>query len=114
MAGIPFKLLFLPPMKIKALVYLVPFLLVGQTSAYAIQDTPHLTPTQIQRFSRDLVPFNSQDFFNKGQDVIEREIQILRKRQDSSKEPILKVNPQPQIEEKPIPRKNSPEIFPKE
>ncbi|GAA6615738.1 hypothetical protein [Scytonema sp. NUACC26] len=114
MAGIPFKLLPLHPMKIKALVYLVPFVLVGQSSAYAIQDTPRLTPTQIQRFSRDLVPYNSQDFFNEGQELIEREIQILKERQNSSKEPILKVNPQPQIEEELTPRKNNPNVLPKE
>ncbi|MUG94544.1 hypothetical protein F7734_20055 [Scytonema sp. UIC 10036] len=100
-------------MKIKALLYLVPFVLAGQTSAYAVQVNPRLTPTQIQRFSRDLVPYNSQDFFNKGQDLIEREIQILRKRQTSPKEPVLKVNPQPQIEEKLTPRKNSPGVLPK-
>ncbi|KAF3888067.1 MULTISPECIES: hypothetical protein [Nostocales] len=96
-------------MKTKALLYLVPFVLVGQTSAYAVQVNPPLTSTEIQRFSRDLVPFNSQDFFNKGQDLIEREIQILRQRQSSPNEPVLKVNPQPQVEEKLTPRKNSPD-----
>jgi hypothetical protein len=103
----------LRPMKIKALVYLVPFVLLGHTPAYAVQVDSHLSSTQIQRFSRDLVPYNSQDFFNKGQDLIEREIQILRKRQTSPNEPVLKVNPQPPIEENLTPRKNSPDVLPK-
>ncbi|GAB1540045.1 hypothetical protein NUACC21_27140 [Scytonema sp. NUACC21] len=101
-------------MKVKALVYLVPFLLVGQSSAYALQDTPRLSTVNTQRLSRDLVPFNSQDFFNKGQDLIEREIQILRERQNPSSKPVLKVNPQPQIEEQPTPTIDKLKLLPQE
>ena len=51
-----------------------------------------LTPLQIQRLSRDLVPSRSQDFFNRGQRELEREIQNLPKRQRLLKEPVLRVN----------------------
>jgi hypothetical protein len=101
-------------MKLKTLLYLVFFVIVGQSPAYALQETPRLTATQIQNFSRDLVPRNSQDFFNEGQELIEREIQILQERRDSSKKPILKVNPQPEIEEELTPRKKNSDVFPKE
>jgi hypothetical protein len=81
-------------MQVKTLAYLVTFLLIEQSPVIAEQSVPSLTPSQAQRLSRDLVPFNSQDFFNRGQNLIEREIQILMKKQDSSAKPILKVNPQ--------------------
>jgi hypothetical protein len=78
--------------KAKALILSTVFLLAGQASAYAQQQLPSLTPAQTQRLSRDLVPFNSQNFFNQGRDLIEREIQMLMRRQSSLNKPVLKLN----------------------
>jgi hypothetical protein len=73
------------------------FLLAVQTSANAEQPLPSLTPAQAQSLSRDLVPYNSQDFFRQGKDSIEREIQILRQRQLRSIKPVLKIESVQQI-----------------
>lgn len=94
-------------MKIKALVYLVAFLLIEQASATG-QQPPRPTPVQAQHLSRDFFGSDSQDFFKQGQDVIEREIQILMKRQRASTEPVLKVNPQPRIEKDRSPNNKLP------
>ncbi len=83
--------------KIKPLVVSTAFLLAIQTSANAEQRLPSLTPAQTQNLSRDLVPYNSQDFFRQGKDSIEREIQILRQRQLRSIKPVLKIDSLPQI-----------------
>jgi hypothetical protein len=83
--------------KIKPLVVSTAFLLAIQTSADAEQPLPSLTPAQAQHLSRDLVPYNSQDFFRQGKDSIEREIQILRQRQLRSIKPVLKIDSVPQI-----------------
>ncbi|WP_335083890.1 hypothetical protein [Nostoc sp.] len=72
------------------------FLLAVQTSANAEQAVPNLTPGQAQHFSRDLVPYNSQDFFRQGKDSIEKEIQILNQRQQRPIKPILKIDSVPQ------------------
>ncbi len=65
--------------------------LFGQpSSAWANSESP-LTPAQAQRLSRDLIPSRSQDFFQEGQERIEREIVILLQRQGSEDEPILKI-----------------------
>lgn len=65
--------------------------LFGQpSSAWANSESP-LTPAQAQRLSRDLIPSRSQDFFQGGQERIEREIVILLQRQRSEGEPILKI-----------------------
>ncbi|MEC4815597.1 MAG: hypothetical protein SAK29_20320 [Scytonema sp. PMC 1069.18] len=101
-------------MKLKTLVYLVTVFLIGQTPAMAEQSVPSLTPSQAQRLSRDLVPSNSQDFFNRGQNLIEREIQILRKKQNSSTKPILKVNPQAPTEKDFPQNDDRPDILPKQ
>lgn len=53
-----------------------------------------LTSSQLQRFSRDLVPSNSQDFFSRGREQLEREIQRLDRQTLGSTEPLLKVEPQ--------------------
>ncbi|MCC5603096.1 hypothetical protein [Nostoc favosum] len=91
------NLIFTGCIQIKPLVVSTAFLLVIQTSANAEQPLPSLTPAQAQHLSRDLVPYNSQDFFRQGKNSIEREIQILRQRQLRSIKPVLKINSLPQI-----------------
>jgi len=86
------NLIFTGCIKVKFLVVSTVFFLTVQTSANAEQAFPPLTPTQAQHLSRDLVPGSSQDFFRQGKDSIEREIQILRQRQLSSTQPILKID----------------------
>ncbi|MEH1836312.1 MAG: hypothetical protein V7L29_30735 [Nostoc sp.] len=73
------------------------FFLAVQTSANAEQPFPSLTPAQAQHLSRDLVPYNSQDFFRQGKDSIEREIKILSQRQLRSIKPVLKIDLVPPI-----------------
>ncbi|WP_260446175.1 hypothetical protein [Nostoc sp. UCD120] len=81
------------------------FLVAVQTSANAEQPLPSLTPAQAQSLSRDLVPYNSQDFFRQGKNSIEREIQILRQRQLRSIKPVLKIEPVQQIKRPPTQQK---------
>jgi hypothetical protein len=90
------NLMFTECLKIKPLVVSTAFLLAIQTSANAEQALPRLTPAQTQNLSRDLVPYNSQDFFRQGKDSIEREIQILRQRQLRSIKPVLKIDSLPE------------------
>ncbi|MEH2242982.1 hypothetical protein [Nostoc sp.] len=92
-----FNLIFTGCIKIKPLLVSTAFLLAVQSSANAEQSFSSLTPVQAQHLSRDLVPFNSQDFFRQGKDSIEREIQILRQRQLRSIKPVLKIDLVPQI-----------------
>ncbi|MDZ8056032.1 MAG: hypothetical protein RMX68_031670 [Aulosira sp. ZfuVER01] len=87
-------------------------LLTGQTAVHAEPALPRLTPQQTQRLSRDLVPYNSQDFFRKGQELMEREIQILQQRQLTANQPVLKVNVIPQIK-KDNPPSNNFNVLPK-
>ncbi|MEH2195592.1 MAG: hypothetical protein V7K98_23535 [Nostoc sp.] len=91
--------------KIKTLVLSTAFLLAVQTLANAQQSVPSLTPAQAQSLSRDLVPYNSQDFFRQGKDSIEREIQILRQRQLPSLKPVLKIDSVQQIKRPPTQQK---------
>ena len=91
------NLIFTGSIKIKLLVVSTVFFLAVQTSANAQQRLPSLTPAQAQHLSRDLVPYNSQDFFRQGKDSIEREIQILRQRQMRSIKPVLKIDLIPQM-----------------
>ncbi|MEH1808258.1 MAG: hypothetical protein V7L28_23480 [Nostoc sp.] len=90
------NLIFTRCIKIKALVISTAFLLAVQASANAEQAVPSLTPRQAQHLSRDLVPYNSQEFFRQGKDSIEREIQILNQRQQRPIKPILKIDSVPQ------------------
>ncbi|MGF2039647.1 MAG: hypothetical protein RMZ43_030765 [Nostoc sp. CmiVER01] len=91
------NLIFTGCIKIKPLVLSTAFLLAIQISANAEQAFPSLTPTQAQHLSRDLVPYNSQEFFRQGKNSMEREIQILRLRQLRPIKPVLKINSVPQI-----------------
>ncbi|MEH2252747.1 hypothetical protein [Nostoc sp.] len=102
------NLIFTGYIKIKPLVVSTAFLLAVQTSANAEQPFTSLTPAQAQHLSRDLVPYNSQDFFRQGKDSIEREIQILSQRQLRSTKPVFKIDlvpkmeiKRPQIQQKP-------------
>ncbi|MFN6481441.1 MULTISPECIES: hypothetical protein [unclassified Nostoc] len=97
------NLIFAGCIKIKPLLLSTAFLLAIQTSANAEQAIPSLTPGQAQHLSRDLVPYNSQEFFRQGKDSIEREIQILRQGQRRSIKPVLKIDSVPQIK-KPNPQ----------
>ncbi|MDZ8259364.1 hypothetical protein [Nostoc sp. ChiQUE01b] len=90
------NLIFTGCTKIKPLVVSIAFLIAVQTSANAEQAVPSLTPAQAQHLSRDLVPYNSQDFFRQGKDSIEKEIQILNQRQQRPIKPILKIDSVPQ------------------
>ncbi|MEH2167053.1 MAG: hypothetical protein V7K41_10355 [Nostoc sp.] len=90
------NLIFTRCIKIKPLVVSTAFLIAVQTSANAEQAVPSLTPAQAQHLSRDLVPYNSQDFFRQGKNSIEREIQILNQRQQRPIKPILKMDLVPQ------------------
>ena len=91
------NLIFTACVKIKYLVVSTVFLLAIQTTANAEQPLPSLTLAQAQHLSRDLVPYNSQEFFRQGKNSMEREIQILRKRQLRSIKPVLKIDSLPQI-----------------
>ncbi|WP_414516847.1 hypothetical protein [Nostoc sp. PCC 9305] len=97
------NLIFTECIKIKPLLLSTAFLLAIQTSANAQQAVPSLTPRQAQHLSRDLVPYNSQDFFRQGKYSIEREIQILRQGQQRLIKPVLKIDSVPQIK-KPNPQ----------
>ncbi len=50
-----------------------------------------LTSSQLQRFSRDLIPSSSQDFFRQGQ--LEQALQHLDRHPLNSNEQLLKVEP---------------------
>lgn len=91
------NLIFTGYIKIKPLLVSTAFFLAIQTSANAQQALPSLTPSQAQHLSRDLVPYNSQDFFRQGKDSIEREIQILRQSKLRSIKPVFKIDLVPQI-----------------
>ena len=71
--------------------------LLSQQNA-AIAGFEGLTPEQANRLSRDLVPSNSQKFFQQGQARIEQEIQRLDRRQRSLNEPLLRTTQNPQEE----------------
>jgi hypothetical protein len=91
------NLIFTGCIKIKPLVLSTAFLLAIQISVNAEQAFPSLTPAQAQHLSRDLVPYNSQEFFRQGKNSMEREIQILRLRQLRPIKPVLKINSVPQM-----------------
>ncbi len=73
-------------------------LLGEQRAAVAGQES--LTQSQVNQFSRDLLPNTpSQDFFQQGRQRMEREILLLNQRQKAaSTEPILKIDVEIQTE----------------
>jgi hypothetical protein len=92
-------LIFTRCIKVTAFGVSTALLVFGQTAVNAQQQLPTLTPAQTQQLSRDLVPHNSQEFFRQGQELMEREIQLLRQRQISPNEPVLKVISIPPIKQ---------------
>ena len=104
------KLTFPRFLAVNSLILSAAFLLSGQTSANAQQQFTNLTPAQTQRLSRDLFPSSSQDFFKQGNDLIEREIQILRQRKLSSTEPVLKIDLIPRVKKGPLPSNRSKDL----
>jgi hypothetical protein len=100
------KLVFSRFIKVTAFGFSTAFLLAGQSAVVAEQAFPRLTPQQTQQLSRDLVPYNSQRFFRQGQELMEREIQLLRQRQFSANEPVLNINPIPQVKKERQPSNN--------
>ncbi|MBD2354684.1 hypothetical protein H6G41_08575 [Tolypothrix sp. FACHB-123] len=97
--------------KITAFGFSTAVLVFGNTAVNAQQQLPNLTPVQTQQLSRDLVPHSSQEFFRQGQELMEREIELLRQRQISNNEPVLKVNPlQPIKQDSPV--KNDSQVEP--
>jgi hypothetical protein len=62
-------------------------------SAAQAQSLAGLSSAQLQRFSRDLVPSSSEDFFRKGREQFDRQIELLN-RLPNLPDRILKVNPQ--------------------
>lgn len=67
-------------------------LLSIQQTAKAGPEPPALSAAQAQRFSRDLVQTDSQDFFRQGKKRIEREVQILQRRRQPANTPLLNIN----------------------
>lgn len=76
--------------KVKVIVFLIA--LLGTQTAATVQGTPVISTAQAQRFSRDLVQTDSQDFFRRGKEGIEREIQVLQRRHLPSSKPLLNIN----------------------
>jgi hypothetical protein len=68
-----------------------------QALAVENQESP-LTPAQAQQLSRDLIPSPSQEFFQQGREMLEKEIQLLNQRQNTTSEPPLQINVEPQTE----------------
>lgn len=75
--------------------------LVGQQSL-AIAGVERLTPEQVNRITRDVTAF--PDFYERGREQFEQEIQRLQERQDAEPEPTLTINIDPQAEIDRIPQ----------
>ena len=80
-----------------AFVFSTAWLPEKQALAVENQEYP-LTPAQAQQLSRDLIPSPSQEFFQQGREMLEKEIRLLDQRQHTSTEPPLKINVEPQTE----------------
>lgn len=78
-----------------ALLFSITALLGEQTVAVANQESKTL-----DQLSRDLIPTTpSQDFFQRGQQQLEREILLLEQRQNAAAtEPLIKINVDTQTE----------------
>lgn len=75
-----------------SVIWMLPLLLSPAAQAESARG---LTSTQVQRLSRDLVPFSSEDFFRKGREQLDRELELLR-RLPNLPERVLKIAPQAQ------------------
>ncbi|KAM3098526.1 hypothetical protein ACKFKG_05710 [Phormidesmis sp. 146-35] len=87
-----------------SVVWMLP-LLIG--SAAQAQSLAGLSSVQLQRLSRDLVPSSSEDFFRKGREQFDRELELLR-RPSKSPDRLLKVDSRTQY-----PQQNDRPKFPK-
>jgi hypothetical protein len=67
-----------------------------------------LSRADAQRITRDLTRFNSQDFFERGRDQLEREIRNLDQQKLTSSEDLLRVQ-----EQLPLPEEVPPSQIPK-
>lgn len=81
-----------------AFVFSTAWLPEKQALAVENQESPLLTPAQAQQLSRDLIPSPSQEFFQQGREMLEKEIQLLNQRQNTATEPPLQINVEPQTE----------------
>lgn len=85
-------------MTMKRLIYpllaivLLPAWSTGAAIAQPVPQVPRLTPAQLQRFSRDLVPSSSEEFFRQGRETLEQEVQRLRQPHRFSSDQILKIS----------------------
>ncbi|MBE9126473.1 MULTISPECIES: hypothetical protein [unclassified Coleofasciculus] len=71
-------------------------LLGQQESVLANQES--LTPESAAQISRDLIPSSSQEFFQRGREQFEREIQRLYRGQDALTENLLTINVNPEVD----------------
>jgi hypothetical protein len=81
---------------LKSVFLLVPLLLISsavQAQSIPTQSIPNLSVRDRQRLSRDLTPSTSQEFFNLGQNQLEREIRLLERRFSAQKESPLRIDP---------------------
>lgn len=84
---------------LKSVFLIVPLLTLIASSTVQAQSIPNLSVSDRQRLTRDLTPFNSQDFFNQGRNQLEREIRRLERRSTTRKENPLKIDPSVQNRE---------------
>jgi len=82
------------------------FWLTSQTAANAAQ-APPLRAAQIQQITGGLVRTDSQDFFERGREKLEREIQNLQQQRQPASKPLLNIN-EVLIEKDSIPTTKSP------
>ena len=60
--------------------------------AQSVPRGDRLSPSTVQRLSRDLIPSSAQDFFNAGQTHLEKEILLLTQPRSPLKENLLTVH----------------------
>lgn len=82
-----------------AIAGLLPVFLCDPAFAQSRPLPERLTPGQLQRFSRDLTRPNIDDFFERGQRQLEREIDLLLRRRILLSEGILKIDEKLQLQQ---------------
>ena len=75
-----------------SVVWMLPLLLGFAAQA---ESNVGLTSSRLQRLSRDLMPSSSEDFFRKGREQFDREVELLH-RPSQRLDQVLKVDPQTQ------------------
>ena len=77
---------------------------ISASLAQSVSHSDRLSPSNLQRFSRDLIPSSAQDFFKAGQAQVEHEIRLLARPRSPLNEPLLtirtvtKTQPEPKPE----------------